>query len=57
MIGLSIVIAAQASTPELRTEFEAIDQVILQDARSRDRFAAGEPEPASHSTDSETTPR
>ena len=37
--------------------FVAIEQAIIQDARSRDRFAAGEPEPASYSTRSETAPR
>ena len=63
--AVSSAIAAYKPTPEgdataadfVTKTFEAIDQVILQDARSPDRFAAGEPEPASHSTDSETMPR
>ncbi|HET6942623.1 MAG TPA: hypothetical protein VFH89_10715 [Sphingomicrobium sp.] len=37
--------------------FDAIAQVIPQDARSRDKFAGGDPEPASPSTESETAPR
>jgi hypothetical protein len=72
MIGPSILIAAQAAAPELykpkhdgdetaadfvNKTFDAIDQVILRDARSPDRFATGEPEPAIQSTDSETAPR
>jgi hypothetical protein len=47
----------ETATDFVTKTFDAIDQVILHDARSRDRFAAGDSEPASQSTDSETAPR